>query len=281
MELVFKYKIDEGSGSTLTEDINSNDATIVSTATSPDWITGYKGNALQFECTQVMDGIYLDLDQTPHAHAPDTIGCSEWATDGFALVTIFKRDTTKMGRDNSRVIFSMSDYPTGTGDPYFYAGFYMGVDDKLYWGCLFDQGSNRLPVACYSDNAITDDDWHIAIGRYKYGTTTTMNLWLDGVKQTDSVSNTNFNMANGPFGSLAKPMFAIGRPNNYGTSAFFPGTWTIMYGFPWDWCYGSFGGAIDESRVYCGAPTDSEVDEIYNEILGIIKRNPILFGCNT
>jgi hypothetical protein len=274
-ELKYHWKFDEGSGSTLQEELNDNDAIISYTATSPDWVTGYEGDALEFEYTGVMSGNYIDLSATPYAHASDTMGCG--VADDFSMLARFKRNTSHLGSSGCRVFFSMSAFDE-VSDPYFYAGFYTGCDDKIHFGCLLNQGGNRLPLSAYTDAAITDDDWHTVLGRYKYdlSTGTTMEIWLDEVKQS-SVATSTYGI-NGSFWSAATPLIGMSRLNNYGTFTLFPQSYIILGGFPEEKSIGSFGGTVDDCRIWCGAPTDSEIEDIFN---GKKPFNSILFGCNT
>lgn len=260
--LAHRWELDENTGTTAEDIVGVRDGTITVVSSSPAWVDDTEG------------GICLDFAGNTGSSLGIVTAAGGTACDmrlPFTMVCWFKRDNETTVND--RYLFGLSSaYPNDVAQHFLY----IGNDEKLRFHMDFVSGLAPHRISTPSASVIPDDaSWHMAVGRWNgwaSGTTSesypgSFDVFLDAVKGTTySVGS--------PYGLYNRGSTDVTIGSNTKLGTYWYGGSNAMDSNS----DGEFNGRINRVRIYCGALTDQEIEDLYN---GNPPINVIMFSCNT
>ena len=279
--LLHHWKLDENTGTSSVDQAGNTDLELNVVGSYPAWVEGKFGSALSFSGVNGSGSRFVLASNDVAWLETRTVACGRaFSFCGWIKVS---------DNEHARPIISTWQDSTGNGA---LQALYLGIDGKIYFSVLHVKVSTGYLRYAGSTSVVDDGQWHFVVGTYDGGATDgadkVISVYVDGsldgtYTETDDtigyddngISKTVLPILVGGGSVWADTSTSINYPSTkIDPPQFIDGAW--YYGYP----YGSFDGLVDDPRIYCGALTAEEVEDLYNESYPSIS-NAIMFSCNT
>ncbi len=222
-DLVGWWNFNEGSGTTARDISGYDNNGTIVGATYVDGVPGTGGTALEFDGV----GDFIGLGNDSSLNIISNLTVSVWVK------------STKNNASNPQGIVSKGNYSGSE------LGWYLSkrTNNRFYFQVKVNGVSHaRHDISTYSNNIYTDDDWHHLTGVLL--SNGSHYLYIDGIMQDASFSGTNWTPASSSIPMVLGATYGDRLPPNQID-------------------YESFGGLIDDVRIYSRALTASEIQTLY------------------